>query len=345
VKVKVGKRTRDVRAVSMDARGRVVMIDQRLLPHRLAFVRAETPPEVARAIKTMVIRGAPSIGAAAAYGMAQARLQRRDVSAAARTLKAARPTAFDLFFAVDWMAERLAGGADPRGAADLYAQSIVDRCRAIGGHGAPLIKQGAKLLTHCNAGALATVDYGTALAPMRVAREEGTDFFVWVDETRPRLQGAKLTAWELLNEGIPHAVIADNAAGHFIRRGEVDLVITGADRIARNGDFANKIGTYSKAVVARENGVPFFVAAPLSTFDFGTATGRSIEIEERAGDEVARVGHERLTPRGSPVANPAFDVTPANLVRGFVTEYGVIRPAQVASLGRKARFGPLGAGH
>lgn len=325
----------------MDARGRVVMIDQRELPRRLTFLRAESPDQVARAIKTMVTRGAPSIGAAAAYGVAQAKMQRRDVRRAVKTLKAARPTANDLFFAVDWMVERLEQGEEPRGAADEYADGIIDRCRAIGRFGAPLIDDKDKLLTHCNAGALATVDYGTALAPMRVAHDEGLDFFVWVDETRPRLQGARLTAWELLNEGIPHAVIADNAAGHYFRRGQVDLVITGADRVVRNGDFANKIGTYSKAVLAKENGVPFYVAAPLSTFDFATRTGDAIEIEERAGDEVSTLGGERLTPRGSPVLNPAFDVTPAKLVRGFITEYGILKPSQVAALERRASFGPL----
>jgi len=341
VKVRIGGRTRDIRAVSMDARGRVVMIDQRALPHRLTFVRAETPGEVARAIKDMAIRGAPSIGAAAAYGVALAKMKRRPLAPAAKSLKAARPTAHDLFFAVDWMLARIEGGDDPRAAADAYADAIIERCRAIGRHGAPLIDDADKVLTHCNAGALATVDYGTALAPLRVAHDEGLDFFVWVDETRPRLQGARLTAWELLGEGIPHAVIADSAAGHFFQRGEVDLVLTGADRVARNGDVANKIGTYSKAVLAKESGVPFYVAAPLSTFDFATKTGAGIEIEERDGDEVARLGSERLTPRGSPVSNPAFDVTPAGLVRGFITEYGIIRPSQVAALERRARFGPF----
>lgn len=341
MKVRIGGKVRDVRAVSMDARGRVVMIDQRSLPHRFSFVRAESPVEVARAIKKMVTRGAPSIGAAAAYGVAQAKMQRRDVRRAARLIKASRPTANDLFFAVDWMVERLGEGADPREAADAYADGIIARCRSIGKHGAPLIDDKDKVLTHCNAGALATVDYGTALAPMRVAHDEGLDFFVWVDETRPRLQGARLTAWELQNEGIPHAVIADSAAGHYFRRGEVDLVITGADRVARNGDFANKIGTYTKAVLAKENGVPFYVAAPLTTFDFATKTGDAIEIEERDGEEVSTMGSERLTPRGSPVVNPAFDVTPAKLVRGFVTEYGILKPAQVAGLARRARSGPF----
>ncbi len=323
----------------MDARGRVVMIDQRELPHRLVFVRCETPAKVARAITTMVIRGAPSIGAAAAYGVAQAKVQRRDLRKAASQIKAARPTANDLFFAVDWMVEQVEAGRKPREAAEDYADKIVERCRAIGKHGAPLIDDGDKLLTHCNAGALATVDYGTALAPMRAAHDEGIDFFVWVDETRPRLQGARLTAWELLNEGIAHAVIADNAAGHYFRRGEVDLVLTGADRIVRNGDFANKIGTYEKAVMAKENGVPFYVAAPLSTFDFASPNGSAIQIEEREGTEVSSVGSVRLTPEGSPVRNPAFDVTPAKFVRGFITEYGILRPNQVAGLARKARFG------
>jgi len=208
---------------------------------------------------------------------------------------------------------------------DAYVESIVERCRKIGEFGAPLIKENAKLLTHCNAGALATVDYGTALAPMRLAHDRGVSFFVWVDETRPRLQGSKLTAWELLNEGIDHAVIADNAAGHYFQRGEVDLVITGADRIVANGDFANKIGTYGKALLAKEHGVPFYVAAPLSTFDFSKKSGALIPIEERGEDEVTLIGAERLAPSGSRARNPAFDVTPARLVAGFITEVGILK--------------------
>lgn len=318
-------RTRDLRAVWMDGAGAVRMIDQRHLPGRLSFVAAKTTAQVAAAIKNMTIRGAPAIGATAALGMAQAARLGKDLDAAGAELKAARPTANDLAFAVDHMLAQLKAGEKPREAAEAYVDSIVDRCRKIGVFGAPLIEANSNVLTHCNAGALATVDYGTALAPMRVAHDEGRDFFVWVDETRPRLQGAKLTAWELLNEGIRHAVIADNAAGHYFQRGEVDLVITGADRIVANGDFANKIGTYEKALLAHEHEVPFYVAAPISTFDFSMKTGVSIPIEERDGDEVTRVGREQLAPKGSRARNPAFDVTPARFVKGYITEVGILR--------------------
>jgi translation initiation factor eIF-2B subunit alpha/methylthioribose-1-phosphate isomerase len=205
-------------------------------------------------------------------------------------------------------------------------------CKSIGEHGSALIKDGSRVLTHCNAGALATVDFGTALAPMRVAHRAGRKFFVYVDETRPRLQGAKLTSWELLNEGIDHAIIADNAAGHYMSRGQVDLVIVGADRIVSNGDFANKIGTYEKAVLAKESGVPFYVAAPVSTFDFSLTSGSGIVIEERSQDEVLLVGGRRISPEGSRAMNPAFDVTPARYVTGFITENGVSRPGEFSSL-------------
>ena len=333
-----GGKRRDIRAVWMEPGGAVRMIDQRKLPGKLAFVSAGSTAAVAEAIKNMTVRGAPAIGATAALGVAQAAMKGQDLAKAASTLKAARPTANDLAFAVDHTVAEIKAGAKPRAAAEAYVDSIVDRCRKIGAFGAPLIKDDSKVLTHCNAGALATVDFGTALAPMRVAHDEGRDFFVWVDETRPRLQGAKLTAWELFNEGIPHAVIADNAAGHYLQRGEVDLVITGADRIVANGDFANKIGTYEKAVVAREHGVPFYVAAPISTFDFSMNEGKAIPIEERGEDEVTRVGGQRLAPKGSAARNPAFDVTPSKFVAGFITEVGILRASEIARV-RKAALG------
>jgi S-methyl-5-thioribose-1-phosphate isomerase len=336
VKVLEGGRARDLRAVWMERDGSISLIDQRKLPGALELVSARTTRQVAEAIRDMAVRGAPAIGATAALGVAQAALKKGDLRKAAALLKAARPTANDLAFAVDHMVAEIEAGADPRRAAESYVDSIVDRCRKIGTFGAPLIKDHSKVLTHCNAGALATVDYGTALAPMRVAHEQGRDFFVWVDETRPRLQGAKLTAWELLNEGIAHAVIADNAAGHYFQRGEVDLVITGADRIVANGDFANKIGTYEKAVLAREHGVPFYVAAPISTFDFTMESGRSIPIEERSEEEVTLVGGERLAPEGSAARNPAFDVTPSKFVKGFITEVGVLRPSEVSKVSAAA---------
>ncbi len=325
VKVVDKGKSRDLRAVWMDKKGIIRMIDQRKLPGTLDIVAAVGIFDVVDAIREMTVRGAPAIGATAALGMAQAASQGLDLEEAATVLKGARPTANDLAFAVDHTLAVIRAGKEPRRAAEAYVDSIVERCRKIGKFGAPLIKSGSKVLTHCNAGALATVDYGTALAPMRRAHDAGRDFFVWVDETRPRLQGAKLTAWELLNEGIRHAVIADSAAGHYFQRGEVDLVITGADRIVENGDFANKIGTYTKALLAHEHGVPFFVAAPISTFDFSKKTGRTIPIEERSKDEVMVAGGERVAPKGSKARNPAFDVTPARLVTGYITEVGILK--------------------
>lgn len=322
--VKTTKGKQDIRALWME-KGAVRAIDQRILPGKFGIVTIRTHEEMADAISDMTIRGAPSIGAAAAYGMALAWLNRKDLGRAARMIRATRPTAHDLFYAVDWMLARRDG--DLVKAADEYADAIVEMCRKIGENGSRLIKDGYRILTHCNAGALATVDFGTALAPMRVAHRSGKDIFVYVDETRPRLQGAKLTAWELVNEGIPHRIIPDNAAGHYMKD-SVDIVIVGADRIAANGDFANKIGTYSKAVLAKENGVPFYVAAPVSTFDRRIRTGREIVIEERDEDEVLRVGSCRIAPEGSRALNPAFDVTPSRYVRGFITENGILRPGR-----------------
>ncbi|MFQ5908020.1 MAG: S-methyl-5-thioribose-1-phosphate isomerase [Thermoplasmata archaeon] len=314
----------DLRTVWME--GDVVhLIDQRLLPAEYKVFEASDYNDVGFAIAEMVVRGAPAIGATAAYGMAQASLQGRDLKEVAAYFRATRPTAHDLFFAVDHMLEAAKEGRDLVEAAEAYAEDSLARCRAMGKHGLPLVGDGARVLTHCNAGALATVGYGTALAPIRAAIEAGRNVFVFVDETRPRLQGAKLTAWELDREGIDHAVIADNAAGLFMARGDVDLVITGADRIAANGDVANKIGTYEKAVLAKENGIPFYVAAPVSTFDFSLASGNDIPIEERNDEEVREVGGESLTPPGSPVRNPAFDVTPARYISGYITERGVLR--------------------
>ncbi len=321
---------KDIRALWMEGR-KVKAIDQRLLPGRFTIVTIKTYQEMARAIKDMTIRGAPSIGAAAAYGMALAWLKDENLSKAAGAIKATRPTAHDLFYAVDLMLRR--SEDDLVEAADDYADAIVDMCRRIGTQGAKLIKDCDRILTHCNAGALATVDFGTALAPIRVAHRQGKEIFVYVDETRPRLQGAKLTAWELGNEGIDHAIIPDNAAGHYMKD-SVDLAIVGADRIARNGDFANKIGTYSKAVLARENGVPFYVAAPVSTFDMKIRSGKEIPIEERSEDEVLMVGSCRVAPRGSRALNPSFDVTPARFVRRFITERGIVQPNRLKTIFR-----------
>ncbi len=306
----------------------VKAIDQRALPHRFEIVEIDNSEALGEAISDMTIRGAPSIGAAAAYGMALAAIRGEDLEEAADRMRSTRPTAHDLFYAVNLM---LSERKRLPGAADEYSDSIVARCKSIGEHGLDLIRDGSKILTHCNAGALATVDFGTALAPMRLARRAGKKFFVYVDETRPRLQGAKLTAWELLNEGIDHAIISDNASGHYIRD-DVDVVIVGADRIASNGDFANKIGTYEKAVLARENGVPLYVAAPISTFDSSLLNGDEIVIEQRSPDEVLILDGVRVAPEGSDALNPAFDMTPSRYVSGFITEAGLLKPDELSKL-------------
>ncbi len=314
------------------------LLDQRRLPGRTVIRRTRRVEEVASAIRTMVVRGAPAIGVAAAYGMALAsRSAKWSPARAARVLRATRPTAFDLFVGIETVRSAWARGKDPEASADAYRTKVVEECHRIGANGAPLLASARRVLTHCNAGALATVEWGTALAPIRVAHETNPRLFVFVDETRPLLQGSRLTAWELAREGIPHAVIADNAAGYYLSHREIDAVIVGADRIARNGDFANKIGTYEKAVVAHENGVPFYVAAPWTTFDFRRTSGRDIPVEERAPDEVLRFAGERIAPRRSEARNPAFDVTPARYVSGYVTPAGVVRPREVARLATIAR--------
>lgn len=301
--------------------GIVKFIDQRKLPYKLEIFSAKTVDDVAFAIKDMVVRGAPAIGAAAVYGMA---LGKKDLQKTAEKLRAARPTAYDLFYAIEYMIEQITNGKDEFDAATKYVEDIVQRCKKIGEYGEKLIKNGMKILTHCNAGALATVDYGTALASFRVAYKKGKDFFVYVDETRPRRQGL-LTAWELHQEGIKYAVIADNAAGYFMKNGEIDLVITGADRIAKNGDFANKIGTYEKAVLAKENNIPFYIAAPVSTFDNTIKDGSKIIIEERGRSELAEINGKKVMPDWTTVKNPAFDVTPKAYVTGYITEKGIIK--------------------
>lgn len=317
----------DIRAVWFE-NGKVRMIDQRELPARIVLVDFDDYLEIAEAIRNMTTRGAPSIGATAAYAMCMAALKGCDLDKASKDIKAARPTANDLFYAVDYMYGKLMAGEDPIVSADGYAQMMVDKCNMIGEYGSELIKDGMKLMTHCNAGALATVDVGTALAPMRKAWEQGKRFFVYASETRPRLQGMQLTAWELNQEGIDHAIIPDGASAYYMAQG-VDMIITGADRIAENGDFANKIGTFDKAIVAKHFGIPFYVAAPISTFDFSTKTGKDIVIEQRAEEEVTMVKDIRIAPVGSRALNPAFDVTPAELVTGFITEKGILKPDQI----------------
>lgn len=328
VRVKTPSGVEEYRAVWMDDSS-VQMIDQRALPHTFEIFRAETSDEIAFAIREMVVRGAPSIGATAAYGVALAAMNAEPLEQAVGKITSTRPTAGDLFYATRNVAEMIQEGMDPEMAANQYVDAIVEQCRAIGEVGAELVPDEGNVLTHCNAGALATVDHGTALAPLRAAAEADREFFVFIDETRPRLQGTKLTAWELANEEIPHAIIADSAAGFYMARGEVDLVIVGADRICANGDFANKIGTYTKALLAKAHEVPFYVAAPVSTFDFDLASGADIPIEERDPKEVLFLGEYRLAPEGAEALNPAFDVTPAALVTGIITDRGIIAPDEI----------------
>ncbi len=342
--------------------GQVVsMIDQVALPFRFAIFDSPDYRSTARAIREMTVRGAGAIGAAGGYGIAQAALEApaegfaEYVEEAAAALKSTRPTARNLFYAVDRVRgavqKALQGEKRPaidaaRDAACREARSIaeedVEACRAIAEAGARLIKDGSRVLTHCNAGWLGFSDWGTALSPLYWAKREGKRLFVWVDETRPRLQGARLTAWELAGEGIDFNIIPDNAAGFFMRRGEVDLVIVGSDRIAANGDVANKIGTYEKALLARESGIPFYVAAPTSTIDFECPRGDGIPIEERDQGEVTeasgpdadgRVRVVRLAAPGARARNPAFDVTPADLVTAIITEKGVVSPRDLPALG------------
>ncbi len=298
----------------------IKFIDQRKLPYEFEIFTARTVDEVAFAIKNMVVRGAPAIGASAAYGMVLAENQ---IEKSANILRETRPTANDLFYAIDYMIDKIKNGEKAIHAANKYVEDIINRCKKIGENGEKLIKDGMKILTHCNAGALATVDYGTALAPFRIALRNGKRFFIFADETRPRLQGL-LTAWELKQEGIKHVVIADNAAGYFMKTGEIDMVITGADRIAKNGDFANKIGTYEKAVLASENNIPFYVAAPISTFDRTIVDGSQIVIEERMRNELSEVNGKTIMPEWINVRNPAFDVTSSDFVTGYITENGIL---------------------
>ncbi len=326
---------RELRTVWMED-GLVKLIDQRYLPFDIRIHEASDTEEVARAIEDMMVRGAPAIGAAAAYGLAQAHLQGQPLDAAAERLQRTRPTGHDLFHAIDWMNRASKEGENLIEAAERYAQEDVERCRQIGEHGAKLIRAGTRILTHCNAGALATVDYGTVMAPLLVAKRKGRRFFVYVGETRPRLQGSRLTAWELVQEEIDHAVITDAACGHFLNRGLVDVVFVGADRIAANGDVANKIGTYTLAVVAAENDVPFYAAAPSTTIDFDLPTGSKIPIEERSPQEVLHFQGQPVAPKESPARNPAFDVTPAKYVKGVITEHGILRPSELRALRKGA---------
>ena len=331
-----------MRTIEWD-RGAVRMIDQRKLPCEYVEVEFTDYREVARAIREMYIRGAPAIGAAAAYGVALAAVHnqartiselRADVLEAVEVLRATRPTASNLFWALNRMLTRFEnageGVDEVRRALVAEAKAIADEDvegnRRMGEYGAALVEDGFNILTHCNAGALATVDYGTALAPIRTAWKQGKRVHVYVDETRPRLQGAKLTAWELMREQIPMTLIADNAAGYFIQKGKVDIVFVGADRVVANGDVINKIGTYKIALAAKENGVPFYPVLPTSTIDLDVSSGDQVPIEERDPEEVTHLCGERIAPEGVPVANPAFDVTPHRYVSGIITERGIVYP-------------------
>ena len=329
----------------------VVMLDQRRLPAEEVYVACRDYREVAEAIRTMVIRGAPAIGVAAAMGVAlgvrQADPSRLDeeFEEICRTLAATRPTAVNLFWAIERMRrvyEGVRGGSFGAVQATLLETALrmreedIQVNQLIGRNGAELLASGMTVLTHCNAGALATAGYGTALGVIRAAVAAGKKIEVFADETRPFLQGARLTAWELMKDGIPVTIITDNMAGHFLKSGRIGCVIVGADRIAANGDVANKIGTYSLAVLARENQAPFYVAAPISTIDLSLASGDEIPIEERPAEEVTHVFGVRVAPEGAAVRNPAFDVTPHRYVTAIITQRGVARPPYAESLARIA---------
>jgi S-methyl-5-thioribose-1-phosphate isomerase len=322
----------------------VVMIDQNCLPFEFRIIRLPDYSATCEAIRDMRVRGAGAIGVTAAYAMAQAFLEHQNASSevldlARTTIEATRPTARNLFYATEKVhSAGLRSGTD---AAVKMAQQIADEdvatSRAIGEHGQALIRDGAGIETHCNAGWLAFADWGTALSPIYCAAEHGKKVFVYVDETRPRSQGARLTAWELSNENIPHTIIPDNAGAWMMSLGKIDLMIVGADRIAANGDVANKIGTLEKAIAAKYYNVPFYVAAPLSTFDLGCNSGKDIPIEERSDEEIlfqtgpddeGKLRRVRVCAPGSGGFNPAFDVSPANLITGIITEFGIIRPSK-----------------
>jgi methylthioribose-1-phosphate isomerase len=328
----------------------VRMIDQRLLPQEVVYRTYTEVQEVAQAIKDMVIRGAPAIGAAAGYGMALAAMASRATSAeqiideltsAAKVLTAARPTAVNLNWALERVMSKVKLNSNLNvqdlrqlvlAEAEVIAEEDVETNRKMAMNGLAVVPDNAKIIHHCNTGALATVDYGTALGVIRAAHEHGKRIHVYVDETRPRLQGAKLTSWELKELGVPHTVMADSASGYIMRTIGIDLCLVGCDRIAANGDVANKIGTYNLALVASAHGVPFYSVGPTTTIDVTTPSGDQIPIEERPDREVTHVGDYQITPDGVNIANPAFDVTPARYINGIITERGIIRPPYVQNI-------------
>ena len=377
MKVTVNGRARHYRTVAFDARrNAVLLIEQRLLPHRFKVVAARDFRQTARAITNMVVRGAGAIGATAAYGLAQgARAYRGDdrqefrrhIETVSASLKAARPTAVDPVNAVNQVRQAMRAGrtieeqqALALAAAEEFAEEDVRHCEEIGRHGAKLIRNGMNVLTHCNAGWLAFVDVGTATAPLYAAQAQGLRFHVYCDETRPRSQGATLTAWELAQQGVSHQIIADNAAGYLMQRGKIDLVIVGSDRtLGRTGEVANKIGTYTKALLAERHGIPFYVAIPLSTIDWNLRSGLDIPIEERHESEVlgawglsanphsalrtrrSALDYVRVANPTSRAFNPGFDVTPAELITGIITPAGIFRPKELWSCRR--RLGWIGS--
>jgi methylthioribose-1-phosphate isomerase len=328
----------------------LVLLDQRLLPGTVHFFRCDSAAATAEAIRAMVVRGAPAIGCAAAYGVALEALRHVQQPPAAfhaaleqgmKELARSRPTAVNLAWALARMRTLLQrlGAQPPRQLAAALVQEAqaiqaedLAMNRRMGALGAELVPDGARILTHCNAGALATAGHGTARGVIRSAVEAGKRVQVYADETRPWLQGARLTAWELMQEGIPTTLLADVAAGHLMSRGEIDLIIVGADRVAANGDAANKIGTYTVAVLAQRHAIPFYVACPLSTIDLAVPDGRAIPIEERAGEEVTGYRGMRWAPEGVAVRNPSFDVTPAELITALITDRGVVRPVTEAGI-------------
>jgi methylthioribose-1-phosphate isomerase len=364
VNVTIRGKSRPYRTVSFDAAANaVVLIEQRLLPHEFKIVKTADYRETAAAITDMVVRGAGAIGATAAYGLAQgvrafkgrtpAQFQKH-VETVYETLKHARPTAVDPVNAMNAIRAEMAGGRSvaeqqeiAMAAAERFANEDVEHCRALGEHGAPLIRDGMSVLTHCNAGWLAFVDFGSATAPMYAAQAAGRKFHVFCDETRPRCQGASLTAWELAQQRVSHQVIADNAAGFLMSRGEIDMVIVGSDRVlGKTGEVANKIGTYTKAVLAHRHKIPFYVAIPMSTIDWNLDSGRDIPIEDRSGDEVlgawgvlpgrngrpGKRAYVRVANPTSTARNPGFDVTPPELITGIITPLGIFKPRELKKL-------------